>query len=64
MTLGTVIENLMDIVRPTPFPRLLSALISGVSLVVERINSIFYKNWKMFRPVPNVAKAEDAGPGE
>ena len=54
----------MDIVRPTPFPRLLSTLVSAVSVLVERINSIFYKNWKMFRPVPNAAKAEDTGPGK
>lgn len=42
----------IDIVRPTPFPRLLSALVSVVSLVASKINAVFYKNWKMFRPAP------------
>lgn len=40
----------MDIVRPTPFPGFLSGLVSVVALVAERINTIFYKNWKMLRP--------------
>jgi beta-hydroxylase len=33
----------MDIMRPTPFPGMLA--ISGVSVIVVRINTIFYKNW-------------------
>lgn len=37
----------MDIVRPSPVPGLISALLALVSVSVERINSIFYKNWKM-----------------
>lgn len=45
----------MDIVRPTPFPGLLSALVSVVSLIASKINAIFYKNWKMFRPAPKPA---------
>jgi beta-hydroxylase len=40
----------IDIMRPTPFPRLLSALISVVAVAVERINNLFYKNWKFLRP--------------
>jgi aspartyl/asparaginyl beta-hydroxylase (cupin superfamily) len=40
----------MDIMRPTAFPGLLAALISAVSLIAERFNAIFYKNWKMLRP--------------
>jgi len=40
----------IDIMRPTPFPRLMSALISVVAVAVERINDLFYKNWKMLRP--------------
>jgi aspartyl/asparaginyl beta-hydroxylase (cupin superfamily) len=40
----------MDIIRPTPFPRLLSALVAGVAVAAEKINSIFYKHWKMLRP--------------
>lgn len=37
----------MDIIRPSPFPRLISAMLAVVSVSVERINSMFYKNWKM-----------------
>lgn len=40
----------MDIMRPTPFPGLLAVFISGVSLIAERFNQIFYKNWKMLGP--------------
>jgi len=40
----------MDIMRPTRYPRVLDVLISGVSLIAERSNAIFYKNWKMLRP--------------
>jgi aspartyl/asparaginyl beta-hydroxylase (cupin superfamily) len=40
----------MDIMRPTAFPGLLATLISAVSLIAERFNAIFYKNWKMLRP--------------
>jgi aspartyl/asparaginyl beta-hydroxylase (cupin superfamily) len=40
----------MDIMRPTPLPGFLTALISAVSVIVARINNIFYKNWKMLRP--------------
>ena len=40
----------LDIMRPTPYPRLLEALISAVSVVAERFNALFYKNWKMLRP--------------
>jgi beta-hydroxylase len=37
----------MDIIRPSPMPRLIAAMLSVVSVSVERINSVFYKNWKM-----------------
>ena len=37
----------MDIIRPSPFPRLIAAMLAVVSVSVERINSMFYKNWKM-----------------
>lgn len=40
----------MDIVRPTPFPRLISAMVSVVAFCLEGINAIFYKNWKMVSP--------------
>lgn len=51
----------MDIVRPTPFPGLLSFLVSVVSVLVEKINAIFYGNWKMLKPgaKPAPAKAKD-----
>ncbi len=45
----------LDIIRPTPFPGLLSGMVSVVQLLVGRINALFYKNWKMLRPT---AKAE------
>ncbi len=41
----------IDILRPTPFPRFLSGLVSTVAAVVERFSAMFYKNWKMLRPV-------------
>lgn len=37
----------MDIVRPSPVPGVISALLALVSMSVERINAVFYKNWKM-----------------
>jgi beta-hydroxylase len=37
----------MDVIRPSPVPGFLSWLLKGVSLSVDRINSVFYKNWKM-----------------
>jgi len=40
----------MDIMRPTPYPKVLDVLISAVSLIAERFNAMFYKNWKMLRP--------------
>ena len=42
----------MDIMRPTAFPGLLAVLISGVSVIAERFNAIFYKKWEMLRPPP------------
>jgi beta-hydroxylase len=37
----------MDIIRPSPVPVLISTLLAIVSVSVERINSMFYKHWKM-----------------
>jgi aspartyl/asparaginyl beta-hydroxylase (cupin superfamily) len=37
----------MDIIRPSPVPGLISALLAIVSRTVERVNSMFYKNWTM-----------------
>ena len=37
----------MDIIRPSPVPRVLSTLLIGVSAVAEKLKAAFYKNWKM-----------------
>jgi len=37
----------VDIIRPSPFPGFIAGLLAIVSVSVERINSMFYKNWKM-----------------
>jgi aspartyl/asparaginyl beta-hydroxylase (cupin superfamily) len=37
----------MDIIRPSPVPGLISAMLAVVSRTVERVNSMFYKNWTM-----------------
>lgn len=37
----------MDVIRPSPVPGVLSALLSFVSISVDRVKAIFYKNWKM-----------------
>jgi aspartyl/asparaginyl beta-hydroxylase (cupin superfamily) len=37
----------MDIIRPSPVPSLISAMLAIVSRTVERVNSMFYKNWTM-----------------
>ncbi|MEX6507682.1 aspartyl/asparaginyl beta-hydroxylase domain-containing protein [Jiella sp. M17.18] len=37
----------MDVIRPSPVPGLLSALLSVVSLIADKIKTMFYKNWKM-----------------
>ncbi|MBX3568304.1 MAG: aspartyl/asparaginyl beta-hydroxylase domain-containing protein [Rhizobiaceae bacterium] len=42
----------MDIIRPTPVPGVLSALLAVISAGVDRFNAIFYKNWKMIGKAP------------
>jgi aspartyl/asparaginyl beta-hydroxylase (cupin superfamily) len=37
----------MDVVRPSPFPMVISSMLFVVSRSVERINAVFYKNWTM-----------------
>jgi len=37
----------MDVVRPSPVPGLISALLVGVSAIADQIKSVFYKNWTM-----------------
>lgn len=48
----------MDMVRPTRVPGFVSGLVSVVALVVERINAIFYKNWKVLRPANKAGAAK------
>jgi len=37
----------MDVIRPSPVPGVLSMMLAGISISVDRMKSIFYKNWKM-----------------
>ena len=37
----------MDIIRPSPVPRSHRRLLAVVSVSVERMKAMFYKNWKM-----------------
>jgi len=39
----------VDILRPSHFPRLTSAILSGVRLVIARFNSAFYQNWTFLK---------------
>lgn len=43
----------MDIIRPSPVPGLLSALLAVISAGVDRFNAVFYKNWKMIGKTPS-----------
>ena len=37
----------VDIVRPTPFPRLLSAVVTGIRMFSQSFKFIYYKHWKV-----------------
>ncbi|WP_019998406.1 aspartyl/asparaginyl beta-hydroxylase domain-containing protein [Aureimonas ureilytica] len=37
----------MDVIRPTPVPGFISALLSVVSMIADQMKSLFYKNWRM-----------------
>lgn len=37
----------VDIVRPTPFPRLMSSVVTGVRLLSQSFKFIYYKHWKV-----------------
>jgi aspartyl/asparaginyl beta-hydroxylase (cupin superfamily) len=37
----------VDIIRPTPFPGLMRAVVSGVRLLTQSFKFIYYKNWKV-----------------
>ena len=36
----------VDLLRPSPFPRLMDAILRGVRLATVRMNFAFYKNWE------------------
>ena len=46
----------MDMIRPSPFPRLMAAWVTLVARVAGRANAIFYKNWTMFGKSPGLAE--------
>ncbi len=37
----------VDMVRPTPFPGVMRAVISGIRLLTQGFKSIYYQNWKV-----------------
>jgi aspartyl/asparaginyl beta-hydroxylase len=37
----------VDMVRPTPFPAVMRAVISGVRLLTQSFKFVYYKNWKV-----------------
>jgi beta-hydroxylase len=37
----------VDIVRPTPLPGVMRAVISGVRLLTQNFKFVYYKNWKL-----------------
>ncbi len=39
----------IDILRPSPWPRLMSAILAGVSICVGRYKSLFYRKWTVLR---------------
>lgn len=39
----------IDILRPSPWPRLMSAILTGVRICVGRYKSLFYRKWKVLR---------------
>jgi hypothetical protein len=39
----------VDILRPTCFPRLTSAILSGVRVIIARFNAVFYQNWTFIK---------------
>lgn len=53
----------VDIIRPSPFPRLLSALVHVVSIVARPVNSVFYKHWQMIRRPANATAAPSSYAG-
>lgn len=39
----------VDVARPSPLPKLIDALISGVSVILKGQKALFYKNWAMLK---------------
>jgi Aspartyl/Asparaginyl beta-hydroxylase len=39
----------IDILRPSPFPGLMSAILSGIRVVIAPFNYIFYRNWTFIK---------------
>ena len=39
----------VDILRPSLFPRLTSAILTGIRLVIAPFNAVFYKHWTMIK---------------
>jgi len=37
----------MDVIRPSPMPGVLASLLTGVSVLADKLKAAFYKNWKM-----------------
>jgi beta-hydroxylase len=37
----------VDIIRPTPFPAFMRAVVSGVRLLTQSFKFIYYNNWKI-----------------
>jgi len=39
----------IDILRPSHFPRLFSAILASVRVLIARVNSTFYRNWTFLK---------------
>ena len=37
----------VDIVRPTPFPRLMAAVVTGIRMLSQSFKFVYYKHWKV-----------------
>jgi beta-hydroxylase len=42
----------VDIVRPTPWPALMDAMVSLIRLCMKKANSVFYGRWKIIQREP------------
>ncbi len=40
----------VDMIRPTPFPGVMRAVIAGVRFLTQGVKFIYYKNWKVIEP--------------